>query len=135
MTASSTNHSLELRLLTGRFAIAQLASDAPVPDWVHGEVTCVARTPGELSILCAEDAVPEPVRANRGWRCLEVAGPLDFSEVGILASLTAALGAAGVSVFVFSTFDTDYVLIREEKLSNATKALQSSGHELVCDSD
>ena len=121
---------LELRVLTERFAVARLEPEAAVPDWVDGEVTCVARTPKELSILCAEDQVPDSVRSNRPWRCLEVAGPLDFSETGILSSLTATLRDAGVSVFVFSTFDTDYILVPKATFELCVTTLRSAGHTL-----
>ncbi len=122
---------LELRVLTERFAIARLEPEAAVPNWAGGEVTCIARTPSELSILCAEDLVPDSVRSNRPWRCFEVAGPLDFSEIGILHSLTATLCEAGISVFVFSTFDTDYLLVPEDKLVSAMAGLKRVGHRIV----
>lgn len=124
---------LELRVLTERFAVARLEPEAAVPDWAGGEVTCIARTPSELSIVCAEDLVPDSVRSNRPWRCLEVAGPLDFSEIGILSSLTATLREAEISVFVFSTFDTDYILVREDKLVMAMASLEKAGHRLRID--
>lgn len=121
---------LDLRVLNARFAVARLAPEAAVPDWVDGEITCVARTPNELSILCAEIHVPDSVQCNRPWRCLEVSGPLDFSEIGILSSLTATLRDAGISVFVFSTFDTDYLLVGEDKLADAVSSLEEAGHRI-----
>jgi len=121
---------LSLRILSERFAIARLEPGAAIPDWVGGAITCVARTPSELSILCAEDRLPAAVRANRSWRCLEVVGPLDFGEVGILSSLCKSLADAGISVFVFSTFDTDYLLVRAERLAEAAACLRQAGHAL-----
>ena len=73
---------------------------------------------------------PDSVRSEGPWRCLEVAGPLAFSEIGILSSLTATLRSAGVSVFVFSTFDTDYLLVRQDKLAAATDSLEAAGHAI-----
>lgn len=134
MRDSPVNKAFELRVLSGSFAVARLGPRSAIPDWVVGEITCVARTPNELSIVCAESQVPESARCNRPWRCLEVAGPLDFSQVGILSSLTATLHEAGLSVFVFSTFDTDYLLVREEKLDRATATLKEAGHHLRFDS-
>lgn len=121
---------LELKLLRGRYAIARLEPEATVPDWVKGEITCIARTPSELSVLCDEGKVPDSVRSNGPWKCLEVAGPLDFAEVGVLSSLTAPLRRAGVSVFVFSTFDTDYLLVREDKLATAVAGLEAAGYRV-----
>jgi hypothetical protein len=64
---------------------------------------------------------------ERGWKCLKVEGYLDFSLTGILAALSSALAAAGVSIFVISTYDTDYILVKEKKLENAINALVSYG--------
>jgi hypothetical protein len=60
---------------------------------------------------------------------VKVEGQLDFALVGILASLTATLAAANVPVFVISTFDTDYILIKEPDLDRAIAALRSAGHD------
>lgn len=87
----------------------------------------VTRTPDELSVVIAESAVPPEVRAEREWRALKVAGLLDFGLVGVLASLTAPLASAGVSVFVLSTFDTDYLLVRDPDLPRAVAVLRDAG--------
>lgn len=129
--ASPVTRHLELRVLEGHFAVARLEPNAAIPDWVAGEVVCIARTPTELSIVCANDQVPDSVRSNRPWSCLEVAGPLDFSETGILSALTATLADAGVSVFAISTFDTDYLLVREETLVAALASLEGVGHHIA----
>lgn len=68
------------------------------------------------------------VQVERGWRALVVAGPLDFALVGILASLSNTLAVAGVSIFAISTFDTDYILVKEEKLGVALASLTAAGH-------
>ncbi|MFQ5526522.1 MAG: ACT domain-containing protein [Thermoanaerobaculia bacterium] len=118
--------SLTLRLLEGQFAVARLAPDAAMPTWPDGEITSITRTPGELSVVCAEAAVPADVQSSGGWRCLEVAGPLDFAEMGILSMLTGSLASAGVSVFAFSTFDTDYLMVRAPMLDRAVTALEAA---------
>ena len=84
------SQSLELRVLAGRFAVCRLAPDAPVP----AEFWSVTRTEDELSVICAEDAVPAGAAAEHGWRGLRVAGPLDFALTGVAAALTAPLAAA-----------------------------------------
>jgi NAD+ diphosphatase len=111
--------------IPGLFAVARLAADEPVPGWVpaDGGLVAVTRTGDELSIVCAQEAVPGEVRAERGYAALKVAGPLDPGLVGILARLTTALAAAGIPVFAVSTYDTDYLLVREHDLSRARAAL------------
>ena len=88
----------------------------------------ITRREDELSIVCADERVPAGVRAERGWRALEVEGPLDFGMVGILHALTGPLARAGISVFAVATFDTDVLLVREETLSRAVDALREAGY-------
>lgn len=119
-------------LLPEIYAVCRLPRDAALPDWAaQGDLVSVTRTADELSIVCPADAVPSDVRREGGWRCLRVAGTLDFGLVGVLASLLTPLAQAGVSVFCLSTFDTDYVLVREGDLSRSTLALRAAGHEVV----
>ena len=113
------------------FAVCRLAADSPIPDWaLAGNFYSIARTADELSILCAHNQVPEEVRANRGWRCFKVRGPLDFSLTGIMASLTAPMAEARISIFVFSTFDTDYLMVKQNDLERAIRVLTDAGHEV-----
>ena len=120
---------LPLLVLDGAFAVCRLGNTSPLPPWAAaGGFFSLTRTADELSVVCAEAAVPEGVRCERGWRCLRVAGTIDFSVVGVLAALTAALAAAGASVFAISTFDTDYLLVKENDLARALAALRRAGH-------
>jgi hypothetical protein len=75
--------------------------------------------------------VPADVRCESGWRCLRVNGVIDFSVVGVLASLTGPLAEAGVSVFAVSTFDTDYLLVKEVDFDRSCSALRLHGHLLI----
>jgi uncharacterized protein len=123
--------SLALTLLPGELAVCRLAPDAPLPAWAFASpLFSLTRTAGELSVVCETSAVPAGVRAAPGWRCLAVAGPLDFAETGILAALTAPLAAAAISVFALSTFDTDYLLVRTADLGRALAVLTRSGHRI-----
>src|SRR5690349_13783061 len=121
---------LTLTVLAETFAIARLDPAAAIPSWAlaaDGFVS-ITRTRDEVSIVCAESNVPEGVQASRAWRCLRVAGPLDFTLVGVLASLASPLAAAGISTFAVSTYDTDYLLVREHDLAAAIRALCGAGH-------
>ena len=122
---------LHLSLLPDTLAICRLAPDAPVPAWAWtGEPASVTRTHDELSVVCRADAVPPGVRCETGWRCMKVAGPLDFGLTGILAALTAPLAAAGIPVFAVCTYDTDYVMVKAENLEPALQALRGAGHRV-----
>jgi hypothetical protein len=129
--AEASIRAVELRVLEGRYAVCRLAPDDPVPaGLLEGRFGSVTRTGAELSIVCAESRAPRGPRRETGFRCLEVVGPLDFSLTGILSSLTSPLAAAGVAIFVLSTFDTDYVFVRESQLAAAIRALTGAGHRI-----
>jgi hypothetical protein len=128
----ATRDKLALNVLLGRYAICRLGRDQAVPAWAwHGPLASVTRTPDELSIVCAEAAVPAAVeRVERGWRALRVAGPLDFGLVGVMARLTVPLAEVGISILALATFDTDYLLVREPDLAQAVDALLAAGHRV-----
>ena len=119
----------KLQLLPHTYAVCRLGKDAPAPDWgTRGLFSSITRTEEELSVVCAEAQVPGGVRREGGWRVLKVQGPLDFSLTGVLASLTGPLAREGISVFALSTYDTDYLLVKEEKLEKAIQALREEGY-------
>ncbi|MEW6208421.1 MAG: ACT domain-containing protein [Acidobacteriota bacterium] len=124
-----TNIYLTLSVLDGAFAICRLDAQEPLPEWaMRGDFFSITRAAHEISIVCAQSVVPEGVRCEREWRCLRVEGPLDFSLTGILNSLTAPLAAAGISIFAISTFDTDYLLVKEKDLERTIENLVTAGH-------
>jgi hypothetical protein len=103
---------MKLVVLEDELAVARLGATDPIPAWAaQGNFSSVTRTAEELSVVCAAEAIPANVQAERGWRCLRVAGRLDFSQTGVLASIAGPLAAAKVSIFAVSTYDTDYVLV------------------------
>jgi len=119
---------LHLDILPHRLAVCRLPPDHPVPGWVDRlSFWSMTRTADELSIVLPEEAASPQWRQETGWRVLKVRGPLEFGLIGVLAQLTVALAAGGVTVFVLSTFDTDYVMVRDHDLASATRALTGAG--------
>ena len=115
----------------GRFAVCKLPPDSAVPAWATaGDLFSVTRTVEELSMVCRQEMVPSGTRAEVGWRCLRVAGPMPFTLVGVLASLTGPVASAGIGIFVVSTFDTDYLFVKEAELQAAVAALRGAGHSV-----
>ena len=116
---------LKLTVLPGGFCIHRLAPTAAAPqEALAGEFSCICRTAEELSIVCADTLVLDSDRRDSGWSCLQVIGPLDFGMTGILADLSTLLANAGISLFAISTFDTDYILVKTEKLALAVATLK-----------
>lgn len=125
----SADRRFELMVLPEIFAIVRLAADAPLPFWaIDGDFFSVTRTSDELSLVCRANQVPSSLTAERGWRTLKVQGPFALSEIGVLAALSAPLAQAKVSLFAISSFDTDYLLVRDTKLDAAIAALRAAGH-------
>ncbi len=120
---------MQLELLPETFAICRLEKTAPFPPWASASqgLLCLARTQDEVSVVCEDRLVPPDARSERGWRAVRVAGTLDFSLTGVLARIAQPLAESRVSLFALSTFDTDYVLVREATLDAALRALESQG--------
>lgn len=125
---------LTLWILPDRFAICRLPLNGVIPEPpADAELWSVTRTGDELSIVLPERNARPGWKTEAGWRCLRVQGPLDLTLTGILASLLDPLRDVGVSVFTISTYDTDYVLVREDDLEEARQALTESGHRFASD--
>jgi hypothetical protein len=122
---------LGLFLLDCRLAVCRLGPRDKIPSWAGGGAfSSVTRTGTELSVVCREDAVPDGIPREGGWRIFQVEGPLDFALTGVLASIAGPLAEAGVSLFAISTFDTDYVMVRERDVEAAVFALRAAGHRM-----
>lgn len=120
---------LELLHVAGSFAVCKLDADAALPAWATvAEPFSVTRTADELSVTCRQEFVPAGVVCERDWRCLRVAGTMPFTQVGVLAALTAPVARAGVGIFAISTFDTDYLFVKAGDTSAAVAALRTAGH-------
>ncbi|HXT38235.1 MAG TPA: ACT domain-containing protein [Chloroflexota bacterium] len=120
---------LRLRTLPGWFSVCRFAAGSPLPAWaLDGTFSSITRTKDELSVVCAADVVPGWVQREDGWRCLMLLGPFPFNMVGILLSVLAPLAEAKVGVFALSTYDTDYVLVKDADLARALEALAEAGH-------
>jgi uncharacterized protein len=123
---------LKFRFLPGKLGVCRLPGDAPIPTWSQpGPLTSITRTDQELSVVCPEESVPPQQAFEGGWICLKLEGPFSFSEVGILAAFIDPLRDEGVPIFAISTYDADYVLIKEGFSRTALDALRKAGHELI----
>jgi hypothetical protein len=125
------NHQLTITVHPELYAICRLEPEAEVPAWAAGKTFfTVSRTKNELSIVCEGQEVPEGIHAERERRLLQVEGTLAFSLTGILAAITVPLAEAAISIFAVSTYDTDYVLVKENDLENAIAVLEKAGHAI-----
>jgi hypothetical protein len=132
MPEGTTDRSLKFFLLPETFAICRLHGDAGIPAWaVTGMFFSITRSPEEVSIVCPQSNVPERTRCHRGWRCLKLEGNFDLSMTGVISSVADPLAAGGVSIFVISTFDTDYLLVKNDSLETAIQILSQQGYPVT----
>jgi hypothetical protein len=118
------------RVLDGRFAVCRLAPGSPLPAAPErAAFWCLAITPEEISLVCEESLAPRSESVERTWRAIKIAGPLDFALQGVLSSLLSPLAEMHMGVFAVSTYDTDYILVKEFDLAAATRALEEAGHQ------
>ena len=123
---------LRFRLLPALYSVARLPPYAPLPEWPPGhELYSVTRTSREISVVCLEGLEPEGATVRAGWMAIELEGPIAFELTGVAAELTRSLASRSISVFVLSTFDTDYVLVPGSKGDEAVLALTADGHERI----
>jgi hypothetical protein len=121
---------MKLNVLVELFSVCRMEATSSIPEWaMKGSFYSLTKTSEELSIVCEQKNVPTNIKQESNWRAMKVVGPLDFSLTGILASLAQPLAQAKISIFAISTFDTDFILVREANLLDAMKILSLAGHE------
>jgi len=120
------------QLLPQAYAVCKLPQESPIPQWAEGAsgFWSITKTQTELSIVCQQASVPTGIETSTDWRVLGIVGTLDFSMVGVLSAISGLLASQSISIFVISTFDTDYILVKQSHLSNTIEALQLAGHTI-----
>lgn len=117
------------------YMIVKFPANSPVPSNFHRIVgfKSVTYTQEECSIVVPEESLntATALGVEKNWAIIQIVGPLDFSLVGILAQLTTPLAQHNISIFALSTFDTDYLLLKNTDLEKASDVLQQQGHEFI----
>ena len=120
---------MTIECINGLFSVCKTADFSQV-DWT--DTFCfLAKTDEECSVVCRTERVPSNTIAREdGWRCFRIQGTLDFSLVGILAPIASLLAACRISIFAVSTYNTDYLLVKNEQFDTATAALKQAGYSV-----
>ena len=114
---------LEFRVVEGDYSVHQLA-DLPSYEFLSsGTVFSLSFTSGEASFICPSDREVSALRSEHGWALIEVVGPFEFGVVGVIAQISGRLAEAGIPLMAFSTFSTDFVLVKADFLEDALKVL------------
>lgn len=120
---------INLSILDDSFTVHRFSVESEIPTQVfQSKLYSISRTDEELSVVCSSFVILDSEKSESGWSCIKVLGPLDFSLTGILAGIAEVLASAEISIFAVSTFDTDYILLKSEKLQRAQQVLQRAGY-------
>jgi len=124
---------LKLVILKDKYAIHRFDADTNIPEWIdNSDFYSLTKTADELSIVAKQsDSIAESPVINKDWKILKIQGPLDFSLVGIIAEISRILKEINITIFTISTFDTDYILVKNKDLDIAIDSLKANGHEIT----
>jgi hypothetical protein len=123
---------LQLSLLKDKYGICTLPNTAPIPDWALTQsLASITRTEKELTIVCRLEILPSQYQSGLNWRCFKIDGSFDLNQIGVISSISSPLADAGISIYVISTYDTDYFLIKEQNLEKTISVLSNSGHYIT----
>ena len=121
---------MKLKVLPQALTVCKLADAAAID--LNQDFYFLARTDEELSLVCRTEATPaNTTDRDDGWRGFRIEGVLDFSLIGILSKLSAVLAEHKIGIFAVSTYNTDYILVKEENFNRALRALAEKGYTIV----
>jgi hypothetical protein len=124
---------LDFTILKGTYSIYRLKKDSAIPDWINdSEFYSLTRTQDELSIVCkhVDIIMDDKIKIDKYWRILKINGPLDLSLIGIIANIFNIFKENKISIFTISTYDTDYILIKNQHIDKALTVLKNNGHKI-----
>ena len=120
---------MTIKVLPYQFTVCKLDSAGKIPS--DREFCFTAITDEEVSLVCRSSDVPDKTLVrDDGWKGFRIEGVLDFSLIGILAKISAILAENKIGIFAVSTYNTDYIFVKEENLDKALSALENSGYKI-----
>ena len=121
---------MELKTIPYRFTVCKLMSVGDLPSDI--DFCFTAKTDEEISLVCKTEDVPEKTLVrDDGWKGFRIEGVLDFSLIGILSKISAILAENKVGIFAVSTYNTDYIFVKEENFDKAINALKDNGYDVA----
>ena len=118
---------MELKKLDYDFTVCKLKSEEQLR--FTSPFYFVGKTDEEISLVCRTEDVPDDTTEREdGWKAFKIQGVLDFSLIGILAKISTVLAEKQIGIFAVSTFNTDYILVKNENFDRALAALRAAGY-------
>ncbi len=121
-----------LFVLIKKYSILKFHTEAVLPDWIYSsDFYSVTKTEEEISVVTAQtDNISDKIVSSKYWRILKIEGQLDFSLTGVIADIAAILKKNKISIFTISTYNTDYILVKENDLEISVKALRENNYDI-----
>lgn len=121
---------MKIKKIPQDFSVCQVEDYALVN--LDSEYCFIGKTDEEKSLVCITDEVPANViQRDDGWKAFCIQGVLDFSLIGILSKIAEILADNNISIFAVSTYNTDYVLVKEENYQKGLEILETAGYEVT----
>ena len=106
-------------------------TDYSLVNW-NTEYCFIGKTEDENSLVCFTSYVPQnAIKRDNGWKAFRIQGILDFSMIGILSRISGILAKESISVFAVSTFNTDYIFVKNRNYEKALEILKQNGYSVV----
>lgn len=123
---------MELKILDNKLKVVKLRPNETVPEIVYKqEFYSITKTKEELSIVLDEEVNILSDIVEDNWKAIKIVGMLDFALIGILSKISTILAQAEISIYAISTYNTDYILVKDDKLEKATKVLEQNGYKFI----
>ncbi len=123
---------MDLRLLEDKYKIIRLTPTSNIPlELLNEDIFSVTKTKDEISIVVKSNVNINSDIMEDDWKMFQIVGKLEFSLIGILSKISTILASSKISIFVISTYDTDYILVKSVNVSTAIKVLEDSGYRFI----
>ena len=121
---------MELKKIDHKLTVCKVADVSDID--MSADFYFIGKTDEELSLVCRTEDTPARTTArDDGWRGFRIQGVLDFSLIGILSKLSGILAENKIGIFAVSTYNTDYILVKEENFEKALDILAAEGYTVV----
>lgn len=123
---------MKLKILDNKLKVVKLSPNEAVPETVYKQdFYSITKTDEELSIVVDEDVNISSDIVENNWKAIKIVGTLDFALIGILSRISTILAQAKISIFAISTYNTDYILVKSDKLENTVEILEKNEYEFI----
>lgn len=121
----------KVQVLKETFAVCQLTEDDILPMPPTNQFWSYTCTRDEISLVCDQEVAPSAFRIEKGWKGIQLLGKLDFDQIGVIASFCKILADAAIPIYVISTYNTDYIFVKDTCIQSALEVLVDANLILI----